>query len=147
MAKLPIPKQNTHLFLHWVQNSLQSTWKSITHYIHLVYCRNIFLFVLLCSQAHKVQDIYAGCTISTICHPICINYTIPVINRANFAGLPIVREMLKTCRTLYSSLYYGYINSDILLSPSIFSVLDFLLEFYNKHQLSEGVSLNTIHHV
>ena len=36
--------------------------------------------------------------------------------------------------------YYG-------ISTSEKEILDFLLEFYNKHQLSEGVSLNMIHHV
>ena len=35
--------------------------------------------------------------------------------------------MFQTARNLYDSSYYGYINSDILLSPSLFDALSICL--------------------
>lgn len=60
--------------------------------------------------------------------------------RTNFAKLPVVPELLKACRKLYSADFYGYLNSDILPSPSLFPVLDFLLSKHSQGELTDGVS-------
>ena len=44
-----------------------------------------------------------------------------------------------TLITLYQAEYYGYINSDILISPSLFPVLTQLSNQYNYHHLTDGV--------
>ena len=42
-------------------------------------------------------------------------------------------------KSLYKADYYGYVNSDILLSPSLFPVLSELKEAHAIHQLTDGV--------
>ena len=37
--------------------------------------------------------------------------------------MPYIREMYVTAKQTFSSRYYGYINSDILLSPNIMDVI------------------------
>lgn len=61
--------------------------------------------------------------------------------RSNFATLPVVPELLKACKKLYSADFYGYVNSDILLAPALFPVLDFVLDQYKQGLLTDGVSL------
>ena len=45
-------------------------------------------------------------------------------NRLNPYGMPIVRDMFIKATGLFDSDYYGYINSDILLSFNIFEILE-----------------------
>lgn len=42
----------------------------------------------------------------------------------NRFGLPIVKGMFLRAQAMYDSDYYGYINSDILLSFNIFDVIE-----------------------
>ena len=63
-----------------------------------------------------------------------------LISRSNFAGLPVVPELLKACKKLYSADFYGYVNSDILIAPSLFYALDFILKKYRQKRLTDGVS-------
>ena len=65
--------------------------------------------------------------------------------RSNFATLPVVPELLKACKKLYSADFYGYVNSDILLAPALFPVLDFVLDQYKQGLLTDGVSLAPLH--
>lgn len=39
--------------------------------------------------------------------------------------MPLIREMFLLSHATYSASYYGYINSDILLSPNIFQAVSF----------------------
>ena len=71
-------------------------------------------------------------------HNTCI-LVIFLLNRTNYKGLPIIREIYMTLTTLYQAEYYGYINSDILISPSLFPVLTQLSNQYNNHHLTDGV--------
>ena len=71
-------------------------------------------------------------------HNTCIQFII-IFNRTNYKGLPILREIYITLTTLYQAEYYGYINSDILISPSLFPVLTQLSNQYNHHHLTDGV--------
>ena len=52
------------------------------------------------------------------------NFVCFVINSKNVYGMPILRDMLVKAREMFDSDYYGYINSDILLSLNLFEVLD-----------------------
>ena len=41
-------------------------------------------------------------------------------------GIPIINSMFSIAHRLVNAKYYGYVNSDILLQPSLFRVLSFL---------------------
>ena len=41
-------------------------------------------------------------------------------------GLPIITSLYSIVGSRYSAKYYGYVNADILMTPELFSVLDFL---------------------
>lgn len=59
--------------------------------------------------------------------------------RTNFAGMPLLREMYKAAKRLYSADYYGYTNSDILISASLFPILVETRRHYQNHELTDGV--------
>ena len=61
--------------------------------------------------------------------------------RTNFAGMPLLREMYKAAKRLYDADYYGYTNSDILISASLFPILDAIRRDYKYHRLTDGVHL------
>ncbi|KAK8821351.1 hypothetical protein WA577_007699, partial [Blastocystis sp. JDR] len=56
----------------------------------------------------------------------------------NFAGMPLLREMYKAAKRLYSADYYGYTNSDILISASLFPILVETRRHYQNHELTDG---------
>ena len=60
-------------------------------------------------------------------------------SRTNFAGMPLLREMYKSARSLYRSKYYGYTNSDILISGSLLVILEELLSYHSRGMLTDGV--------
>lgn len=41
-------------------------------------------------------------------------------------GLPYIYSMYAIASTVYKAKYYGYLNSDILIEPTVFSVLSYL---------------------
>ena len=59
-------------------------------------------------------------------------------NLDNEYNLPLVKSLLLTLRDCFSSDYYGYLNSDILLSPDVFYILESLLT-YQSSFTSSGV--------
>lgn len=61
--------------------------------------------------------------------------------RTNFAGMPLLREMYKSARSLYDSSYYGYMNSDILISGSLLVILEELLRYHSRGMLTDGVGV------
>lgn len=61
--------------------------------------------------------------------------------RTNKYGLPIITSLFSRAGETLKADYYGYINSDILIEPSIFSVLDFCKEQVSKGILSEQVGI------
>ena len=63
------------------------------------------------------------------------------IHRSNWAGMPLLREVLKTMQQLYRAEYYGYMNSDILISASIFPVLADLSKRHANGGLTDGVGV------
>ena len=56
----------------------------------------------------------------------------------NEYNLPFVKSLLSTLRHFFTSDYYGYLNSDILLSPDVFYILESLLT-YQSSFTSSGV--------
>ena len=62
-------------------------------------------------------------------------------SRTNFAGMPLLREMYKSARSLYRSKYYGYTNSDILISGSLLMILEELLVYHSRGMLTDGVGV------
>ena len=52
--------------------------------------------------------------------------------------MPLLREMYKSARSLYRSKYYGYTNSDILISGSLL-ILEELLLYHSRGMLTDGV--------
>ena len=62
-------------------------------------------------------------------------------SRTNFAGMPLLREMYKSARSLYRSKYYGYTNSDILISGSLLVILEELLLYHSRGMLTDGVGV------
>ena len=49
----------------------------------------------------------------------------PVKQRSEY-GLPVLSYLLRDVQKISSDPYIGYINSDILLNPDVFSVLNFI---------------------
>lgn len=43
--------------------------------------------------------------------------------RHNRYNLPILRNLLLYAQSIFTSKYYGYINSDVLISPDVFEAL------------------------
>ena len=54
-----------------------------------------------------------------------------LMRRTNPYKMPYIRDMFVTAKKLFDSSYYGYINSDVLLSYQIFDVIKILR--YNAH--------------
>lgn len=50
--------------------------------------------------------------------------------------------MYTVSRSLYQAQYYGYLNSDILLSPSLIPVLEKLSQSYQQGELTDGVMID-----
>ena len=46
--------------------------------------------------------------------------------KRNPYGLPYIYSMYSIASTVYKAKYYGYLNSDILIEPVVFSVLNYL---------------------
>lgn len=57
---------------------------------------------------------------------LCKKLNIETVSKveSNPYGLPYVRSLLEELKKHYDSDYYGYINSDILISPNIFFILN-----------------------
>lgn len=53
-----------------------------------------------------------------------------------------MREIYTVSRSLYRAQYYGYLNSDILLSPSLIPVLEKLSQSYQQGELTDGVMID-----
>ena len=52
--------------------------------------------------------------------------------------------MFQTARNLYDSSYYGYINSDILISPSLFDALSICLAHIQTGVLDTNVKYSSL---
>ena len=59
--------------------------------------------------------------------------------RTNQFHLPIARDLFITLQQTYSAQFYGFINSDVLLSPSIFPILEELIQYHQQGTITEGV--------
>lgn len=73
------------------------------------------------------------------------NYEYPiktfVTNRVNAYNMPLIRYMYNRTMHLVSSDYYGYINSDIIMTPNIFETLDATEQLVKEGKVNQNVLL------
>lgn len=67
-----------------------------------------------------------------------------MMNRTNPYKLPLIDNMFEVARKLFDSSYYGYINSDILISPSLFDALAICIKNVQLGILEDNVVLSTL---
>lgn len=72
---------------------------------------------------------------------MCKKYNITVIPhyQSNPFHMPFIRDLFLQSTQLYKSRFYGYVNSDVVMSPTVF---DFLIEVETKlksHKIPENV--------
>ena len=53
--------------------------------------------------------------------------------------MPIVPAMMKLLQQRYVSHYYGYINSDVIVSASLYAVLENMLIRHQNHEITDQV--------
>lgn len=70
----------------------------------------------------------------------CSVTTLPIPKRNKFK-MPIFKEMMLTLRSTYNATYYGYMNSDILMHPHIFELLDEVSQMQKHRMLHHYVQL------
>lgn len=78
-------------------------------------------------------------------HLTCITsyayrYQLAVTRRGNQYNMPLIRFMLMQSQRLFRSQYYGYVNSDILLSTSLFTALSRCASLQKAGVLKERVT-------
>ncbi|KAK8792138.1 hypothetical protein WA171_002393, partial [Blastocystis sp. BT1] len=93
-------------------------------------------FVMM-KRHFSVQFVYF--TKSPVFIQYCKNQSVDVISHysVNEFDLPIVPAMMKQLRERYSADYYGYVNSDVLVSASLFAVLEDLLIRYQNNEITD----------
>lgn len=64
-----------------------------------------------------------------------------VRRRSNFAGVPLLREVLLAARRLHAAEFYGFVDSTVLLSPSLAVLLDALAAQHARQKLTDGVGV------
>lgn len=71
----------------------------------------------------------------------CKYYSIRVISSftVNMYGLPVLKNMILTARSLYASYFVGYMNSDILFSPTLFDKMHVLITAEEREEISPAV--------
>lgn len=62
-----------------------------------------------------------------------------VITRTNKYGLPIITSLYSKAYEVLQGSYYGYVNSDILIQPTIFTIMDYCQKQVEKGNLAEEV--------
>lgn len=72
---------------------------------------------------------------------LCKELSIDVVTsiKVNAYGLPYLKNMIRDSQSHFSSLYYGYINSDVLFSEHLFSILALLQKQVKNETLSPSV--------
>ena len=70
-------------------------------------------------------------------------YSLTVISEVqrNVYGLPILKDLIISMKMIVHSEYYGYINSDILVSPRIFELLQVVSILIHENKLYENTEL------
>ena len=67
------------------------------------------------------------------------NITTIASYRKNGFNMPILKHLILDAQSLFSSRYYAYINSDVLLSPLVFDVLRMTVDLVANSKLSAVV--------
>ena len=66
--------------------------------------------------------------------------------RVNPYGLPIITSLFSKAYQTIEAKYYGYLNSDILLQPTVFEVLHYCMNQTERGVLAREVSIELILH-
>jgi len=66
--------------------------------------------------------------------------------RVNPYGLPIITSLFSKAYQTIEAKYYGYLNSDILLQPTVFEVLHYCMNQTEQGVLAREVSIELILH-
>lgn len=79
---------------------------------------------------------------------MCQKMNVLVVNnyKSNEYGMPLIRDLFLQSYHLVNSDYYGYINSDIILSTSIFSFLSTVDVRIQNGTIPQNVILNDRHY-
>ena len=81
----------------------------------------------------------------TICAE-SLNLTVITEVESNPYGLPFLTSIINTSRYLFSASFYGYMNSDILLNPSIIKELTLVQEEIKNGRFHAPVIVEMIIH-
>lgn len=65
---------------------------------------------------------------------------LPIRKRSKFK-MPVIRDLLLSLQKKYSSSFYGYMNSDILMNPRVFDLLPITAKRMKNRQLPLFVEL------
>ena len=76
-----------------------------------------------------------------------LNITVIRDYQKNPFNLPYVRDLYLQSFHTYRSQFYGYINSDIIISPSIFSLIRQVTKKMESKQIPQVVGMEKICHV
>lgn len=86
------------------------------------------VIVSVCNSLHIMTDgDYEWCLYSGL------------IYRVNIHNMPIMRYMYMRSQKLFKSHYYGYINSDIIVTPNLFTVLKSCEKLVMKEKIKPKV--------
>ena len=77
---------------------------------------------------------------------ICQHYNITTISsfEVNMYNLPVLKSLLLLSKKRYACTYVGYINSDILISPSLFDALSICLAHIQTGVLDTNVKHSSL---
>ena len=72
---------------------------------------------------------------------MCQKYNITVIPhyQSNPFHIPLIRDLFLQSSQFYKSRFYGYVNSDIVMSPAIFDFLTEVETRMESHRIPENV--------
>lgn len=68
-----------------------------------------------------------------------LNITVVDHYQSNKFGLPLIRDLFQQSYHLINSRFYGYINSDIIMSPTVFNFLTQVEKRIQKKEIPENV--------
>ena len=76
----------------------------------------------------------------------CILHNITTLStiKTNKYNIPILSDMIQDCKQVYQATYYGYINSDILFTSHLFSILESTYLIYRQGNLRQAVCLQNL---
>lgn len=90
---------------------------------------NVLIMFRLFQQKYNFKGIFFTSNPDTI--DTCKDFGVETVSDVwrNPYGMPFISGMFNQTYAMYNSLYYGYINADILVSERIFEVLPYVRRY------------------